>query len=86
MSLLFASLESMYVTPDISGVEINFRGAVAQPLGARFEILCVAAQPLAWWRAVAHKKEILVLHWHISLRRKMCLCLYETGLVNTTNS
>ena len=46
MSLLFASLESMYVTPDISGVEINFRGAVAQPFGVKIEILGAAAQPL----------------------------------------
>ena len=55
MSLLFASLESMYVTPDISGVEINFRGAVAQPFGVRIEILGAAAQPLAWRRVVAHQ-------------------------------
>ena len=56
MSLLFASLESMYVTPDISGVEINFRGAVAQHFGVRIEIPGAVAQPLAWRKAVAHQE------------------------------
>ena len=52
----YSSLESMYVTPDLSGVGNEILGAAAQPLGAKIEILGVAAQPLAWWRAVAHKK------------------------------
>ena len=65
-----ASLESMYVTPDISGVEIKIfsaaaqplgaqikiLGATAQPLGSEVEILGVVAQPLAWQRAVADQK------------------------------
>ena len=42
-----ASLESMYVTPDISGVEIEILGAAAQKLGAKIEILGVLAKPLA---------------------------------------
>ena len=46
----------MYVAPDISGVEINFYGAVAQPFGVRIEILGAAAQPLARQRAVAYQK------------------------------
>ena len=50
------SLESMYVTPDLSGVENKILGAVAQPLGAKIEILGVAAQPLAWRRTLAHKE------------------------------
>ena len=41
------SLESMYVTPDISGVRIEFSGVAAQPLGAKIKILGAAAQPLA---------------------------------------
>ena len=45
----------MYVTPDISGVEIKILGAAAQPLGAKIEILGVLAQPLAWRKTVAHK-------------------------------
>ena len=45
----------MYVTPDISGVEIKILGAAAQPLGAKIEILGVLAQPLAWRKGVAHK-------------------------------
>ena len=62
----------MYVTPDLSGVGNEIIGAAVQPLGAKIEIIGVLAQPLAWWRAVAHKKEILVLHWHTSSHRKMC--------------
>ena len=50
------SLESMYVTPDLSGVENEILGAAAQPLGAKTEILGVAAQSLAWRRALAHKE------------------------------
>ena len=46
----------MYVTPDISGVEIKILGAAAQPFGAKIEILVVVAQLLAWWRALAHKE------------------------------
>ena len=60
----------MYVTPDLSGVEIKILGAAAQalgaeieilgaaaqPLGAKIEIIGVAAQQLAWRRAVAHKE------------------------------
>ena len=34
-----ASLESMYVTSDISDVEINVFGAAAHSLGAKIEIL-----------------------------------------------
>ena len=49
------SLESIYVTPDISGVEIKILGAAAQPLGAKIKILGVLAQPLAWRKGVAHK-------------------------------
>ena len=45
----------MYVTPDISGVEIKIIGAAAKPLGAKIEILGVLAQPLAWRKGVAHK-------------------------------
>ena len=56
-SLLCARLESMYVTPDISGVEIKILGAAAQPLGAKVEILRVLAQPLALRKGVAHKDE-----------------------------
>ena len=52
-----SSLESMYVTPDLSGVRKEILGAAAQLLGAKIEIPGVAAQPLAWWRAVVHKKE-----------------------------
>ena len=44
----------MYVTPDLSGVEIKILGAAAQALGAEIEILVAAAQPLAWRWAVAH--------------------------------
>ena len=59
LSLIFASLESMYVTPDISGVEINFRGAVAQPLGVRITIRGAAAEirGAAWRITVAHQEE-----------------------------
>ena len=51
---LLPSLESMYITPDLSGVEIKILGAAAQALGAEIEILGAAAQPLAWRWAVAH--------------------------------
>ena len=40
-------MESMYVTPDLSGVGKEILGAASQPLGAKIEILGVAAQPLA---------------------------------------
>ena len=46
----------MYVTPDLSGVEIKILGAAAQAPGAEIEILGAAAQPLAWRWAVAHKE------------------------------
>ena len=46
----------MYVTPDLSGVGNEILSAPAQPLGAKIEILGVAAQPLTWWRAEAYKK------------------------------
>ena len=42
----------MYVTPDISGVEINFPGAVAQPFRVRMETLGAAAQRRSRWRGV----------------------------------
>ena len=42
----------MYVTPDISGVEIEIFGAAAQPLGAEMGNPGAAAQPMGWWRAV----------------------------------
>ena len=45
----------MYVTPDISGLEIKILGAAAQPLGVKIKILRVLAQPLAWRKSVAHK-------------------------------
>ena len=66
-----ASLESMYVTPDLSGVGNEILGAAAQPLGAKIEILGVAAQPLAWRRALAHKEgnSGLALTY---IHRKMC--------------
>ena len=48
----------MYVTPDISGVEIKILGAAAQPLGVKIEIFGMLAQPLAWRKGVvAHKDE-----------------------------
>ena len=50
------SLESMYVTPDLSGVRNEILGAAAQPLGAKIAILGVVAQPLAWQMAVAHQE------------------------------
>ena len=37
--LLVASLEFMYVTPDIIGMGINIFCAAAQPLAAKMEIL-----------------------------------------------
>ena len=40
----YAYMESIYVTLDTSGVEIKILGAVAQLLGARIKILCVASQ------------------------------------------
>ena len=46
----------MYVTPDLSGVEIKILGAAAQALGAEIESLGAVAQPLAWRWAVAHKE------------------------------
>ena len=47
----------MYVTPDISGVEIKTLGTAVQPLGAKIESLGVLAQPLAWCMSVAQKDE-----------------------------
>ena len=38
------SLESMYVTPDISGVKNKIFCAAAQPFGAEIKILDAAAQ------------------------------------------
>ena len=52
----------MYVTPDLSGVENKILGAAAQPLGAKTEILGVAAQSLEWRRGLWRtKKEVLGL-------------------------
>ena len=39
-----SSLEFMYVTPDLSGVENEILGAAAQPFGAKTEILGVARE------------------------------------------
>ena len=49
-----ASLESMYILPDLSDVENEILHAAAQPLGAKIAILGVLAQPLAWRKGVAH--------------------------------
>ena len=46
----------MYVTLDLSGMENEILGAAAQPLGAKIEILGVAAQLLAWRRTMAYKE------------------------------
>ena len=60
-----------------SGVEIEILGAAVQPLAAMIDIHGVAAQPLAWRRAMAHKK-----------RKKSCAGIHPQDVyyVNTPNS
>ena len=68
-----ASLESMYVTPNLSGVENEILGTAAQPLSSKIEILGITTQPLAWQEGCgAQRRKFLALRWHTSLRRKMC--------------
>ena len=82
-----ASLESMYVTPDLSGVGNEIHGAAAQPLGAKIEIFGVAAQgpgalgggsPLSVSETNSYSGKNYIVFGQRSLRR------YIISIINAT--